>query len=179
MLIRSVTCSGDAMLGTRRRHRPDLVALADLPRPGVADPVRAFAYDALRAAPSALWLQVRGRLDDALGTLLAGIPDLRDTGARWSGAGVLPGLRTEWWAFSADDASLLLLTSDALELARLRAALRKVAGAVVQHETTATVPSEVLRACEQATAVPVWELAGFSRLAPRALLESGFATIAA
>lgn len=155
------------------------MALADLPRPGIADAVRAFAYDALRAAPSALWLSVRGSLDDAVGTLVAGVPDLADTGARWSGAGVLPGLRTEWWAFAGEDASLLLLTSDALELARIRTTLRRVAGAIAQHETTAAVPAELLRACERARAVPVWELAGFARLAPRARLGSGFATIAA
>ena len=167
----------------RRNGRHDDVLPADLPRPGVADAVRAFAYDAVRAAASACWLRMPGALVDQVDPRLEAVPDLRGTGVRWSGAGVLPSTRAEWWAFDGDEAggSVLLFTGDGLEIERLGLVLRRtLRGAeVVESSATRGVPRALLGAAAAARALPVWELTGFARLAPRALLESGFGTIAA
>ena len=169
-----------------RRHgqaRHEDVLPADLPRPGVADAVRAFAYDAVRAATSACWLRTAGALVDQVDPLLEAIPDLRGTGVRWSGAGVLPSTRAEWWAFDGgeDGGSVLLFTGDGLEIERLGLVLRRTMrdAEVVESSATRGIPRTLLGIAAAARAVPVWELTGFARLAPRALLESGFATIAA
>jgi len=155
----------------------------DLPRPGAADAVRAFAYDAVRAATAACWMRVPSALIDAVDPLLEAMPELRSPGVRWTGAGVLPGSRAEWWAFDGGEtaASVLLFTGDALEIERVGLVLRRtIRGAQVQDSSaTRAVPRSMLEAAAAARALPVWEVTGFSRLAPRALLETGFATIAA
>jgi hypothetical protein len=170
--------------GRRNGHgRPDAVLPGDLPRPGAADPVRAFAYDAVRAATNACWLTIASALVDAVDPLLEAMPDLRSPGVRWSGAGVLPSSRAEWWTFDGGEAapSVLLFTGDGLEIERLGLVLRRTMPGAQVAETSSTggVPRTVLDAASAGRALPVWEVAGFARLAPRALLETGFATIAA
>lgn len=171
-------------LGRRHGHgRHDDVLPADLPHPGVADAVRAFAYDAVRATASACWLKTDGALVDQVDPLLDAVPDLRGTGVRWSGAGVLPSTRAEWWAFDGgeDHGSVLLFTGDGLEIERLGLVLRRTMrdAEVIESSAIRGIPRALLAAAAAARAVPVWELTGFARLAPRALFESGFATIAA
>ncbi|HEV7624836.1 MAG TPA: hypothetical protein VGO26_11910 [Amnibacterium sp.] len=165
------------------RSTAEAVLPADLPRPGVQDPVRAFAYDAVRAATNALWVTIPGALVDAVDPLLTAMPDLRHPGVRWTGAGVLPSARAQWWALDGAESgtSVLLVTGDALETERVALALRRTFTREAVHETSASrpVPGPVLQAAAAARALPVWEVAGFARLAPRALLDTGFATIAA
>jgi hypothetical protein len=162
---------------------PADVPPADLPRPGVGDAVRAFAYDALRTGTNACWLTIASALVDAIDPLLEAVPDLRTSGVRWTGAGVLPSSRAEWWAFDGGDsgASVLVFTGDGLEIERLGLVFRRTMRDAVVQETSTTrrIPRPTLEAAAAARALPVWEVTGFSRLAPRALLETGFATIAA
>jgi hypothetical protein len=168
-----------------RRHEPTRTDLspADVPRADVTDPVRAFAYDALRTGTNACWLTLPDSIVDAVDPLLEAVPELRTCGARWTGAGVLPGDRAQWWAFDGLDGgpSVLLFTGDALEIERLGLVLRRTMRGAATRETSRThcIPRSTFDAAVAARATPVWEVAGFARLAPRALLESGFATIAA
>ena len=170
--------------GRRADHpRPDDVLPADLPRPGVEDAVRAFAYDAVRATTNACWMVIPTALVDAVDPLLEAMPELSSPGVRWTGAGVLRSSRAQWWAFEGGDdhPSVLLFTGDSLEIERVALVLKRTMRDAHVHETWPTrgVPRPVLEAAEAARALPVWEVSGFARLAPRALLETGFATIAA
>ena len=156
---------------------------ADLPHPGVEDAVRAFAYDAVRTTMNACWAVLPTALVDAVDPLLEAMPELQSPGVRWTGAGVLRSSRAQWWAFEGGDdrPSVLLFTGDALEIERVALVLKRTMRGADVHETGPSrgVPRPVLEAAEAARALPVWEISGFARLAPRALLEAGFATIAA
>jgi hypothetical protein len=164
------------------RARPGTLP-PDLPRPGVADPVRAFAYDALRAGANACWLSLAGALVDAVDPVLEAVPELRESGVRWTGAGVLPSRRAEWWAFDRSEASssVLLFTGDTLEIERLGLVLRRtLRDATVQETSPARgIPAATLGTAAAARALPAWEVTGFTRLTPIELFESGSGTIAA
>jgi hypothetical protein len=156
-----------------------------LPRPGSSDPVRAFAYDALRSAGVACWIRSASAPDDAVFALTHHLPEIARSGARWSGAGVVRPWDAEWYAFSGRGSSTIVLVqpsvSPARDLARtVHAAARKLpASFTCEAAHAGTVPPELAAGLEDARALPIWELAGFAHLAPGALTHTGFATVAA
>lgn len=164
----------------RRSARLAAQAAAVTPRPtSVVEAGRGVAYLAAREAALLGCVTGPGSVSACLEALAPLLPGLRRSGARWTGAGALGGASSvSWFAFEGVHDSALLFTEGvepegsplwAAVLAPLEAApprpWRLFAG------RQGRLPRDAYAVLEAATPRPVWDLPGFTHLAPGARLR--------
>lgn len=169
--------SRSSLTGRGRGRRA--VASVTPREPGVLEAGRGVAYLAVRQAPLVVCVTGPGpaaAVVDALDPLL---PGLRRSGARWTGAGALRGAsELSWFAFDGLPTSVVLFTEPA-GTAHSPLWLHVISPLEVGlptpwrfcTTTSGTLPADVYAQVETARPVPVWDLPGFDRLAPGALLR--------
>ncbi|MDH2445178.1 hypothetical protein QDR37_14590 [Amnibacterium sp. CER49] len=170
-----------------RRPRPTEAARTTpfraLPVPGRDDPVRAFAYEALRTAPALCVVQLPVGLDDAVAALSRAARDFGRSGIRWSGAGVLRSSGLQWFGFDSGRSSIVAVPqapgADGAADERFQALVRALAAGPWRTVVLTEASPELHDALEAARAVPAWEVAGLAHLAPGASSPGGAATLAA
>lgn len=146
--------------------------------------VRGLASAAVGRAAWVCWVRAALPLDDLFAAVSGTSAALRASGARWSGAGVLSDLRSEWYGFAGADDSCLLFAFDATTLHEIEERRLDLLRPLLQPyecrlSERGDVPDAIARPIRASRVVPVWELPGLAHLAPAASTLEGFPTLAA
>ncbi|MFD1722076.1 hypothetical protein [Amnibacterium endophyticum] len=147
----------------------------------IEDPIGAFAAWAVERAEGVCWIRADGPLDDLFRAVARDLPELGRSGVRWNGGGVLGDSGAEWFAFEGVEGAALVFAM--AEAPRLASRQLGVLTALSQHAAYVVaggaVPKRLRTDLTDLVGVPVWQIAGLARLAPGALAEPGFPTLAA
>lgn len=152
---------------------------ADAPSGG-----RGLASAVVARAAWVCWVRAAMPLNDLFGAVSSTSAALRTTGARWSGAGVLSELRSEWYGFAGAQDSCLLFAFDATTLPEVEDRRMALLRPLLQPyecrlSERGDVPNAIAREIRASRVVPVWELPGLAHLAPAPSALNAFPTLAA